>query len=203
MKTNFISQKLKFLFPHFLLLIFFTTFFGSCIISKNKRATSNVSETRYTNADNKPGSKAEYNLKPPFALLTVTYDYFLQFFNLNNFQKFKFVPYQRNPNDMVRLYCYALSTDYDASKIGEAFYISFDGTGEIPRMLDHPIIYDDLVLTKEEMKQIFNAEPVSVIYLTLVPVKATENGKAYNTYRVFKNGHDSKVQFNLAPKNFN
>lgn len=211
MNTNFTHKKLKFQLPAVLLVIFFTILFNSCISSKNRRTAAAVSETNYSNTVNKAGNSWEknsndqpdYNLNPPFTLLTVEYDYFLKFFGLSNFHGFKVIPYQRNPGDMVRLYCYALSTDYDASKIGEAFYISSDGSGEIPRTLYHPIMYDDLALSKADMKEIFTAEPVSVIYLTLVPVKAIENGKAYNTYRVYKNGHDSKIQFRLSQKNFN
>ncbi len=211
MNINFICKKLRFLRPAILLFISSTIFFGSCIISKNNKTASKVPETKYIDKNLKTGKNAEknsesqpdYNLKPPFTLLNVTYNSFLKFFDLTNFHQFKVIPYQRNPGDMVRLYCYALSSEYDGSKIGEAFYISADGSGEIPRTLYHPIIYNDLVLSKADMKQIFTAEPVSVIYLTLVPVKAIENGKNYNSYRVYKNGHDTKIQCSLSPKNFN
>ncbi len=211
MNTNFSPRKLKSLIPAFFLLVSFTISFNSCIISKNKRSVSKTSEINDSNIQYQPAKsmdktttdQPDYNLKPPFSILSVDYNSFLKFFGMGNFYKFKVIPYQRNQGDIVRLYCYALSADYDVNKIGEAFYVSSDGTGEIPRTLYHPIIYDDLGLSKAEMKQILTAEPVSVIYLTLVPMKAVENGKSYNTYRVFKNGHDTKVQFRLSPKNFN
>ncbi|MEP6584246.1 MAG: hypothetical protein ABJA90_08260 [Ginsengibacter sp.] len=215
MSKNLIGQNLRALAVSFLFFISLSILFDSCLVSKNKKAMSKSPAT--LNTDSESGSSAGtnidevktntaqpvYNLNPPFALLTANYDDLLKVYKMGNFHKFKVIPYQRKAGDDVRLYCYALSTDYEASKLGQAFYLSSDGSGEIPRTLFHPIIYDDLALSKEDMKQILSAEPVAVIYLTLVPLLAIENGKPYNTYRVYKNGHDTKVQFKLSPKNFN
>ncbi len=202
-------KKIKLFFTTLAMILSVASLFEACITSKAKKA--NPSENEYSQNDARTvkavekriQSQPDYNPAPHFVPLTATYSSFLTFFDMTNFNKFKIVPYQRDSNDVVRLYCYALSSDYDVNKMGNAFYISSDHSGEIPRTLYHPVIYDDLVLSKDDMKDIFNSAPVSVIYLTLVPVRANENGKIYNTYQVFKNGHNTQIHFKLAPKNYN
>ena len=138
--------------------------------------------------------------------LKATYTDLVDLYHKTNFLKFRFIPYQRNDADNVRLFCYALNNKYgDESddtkfRIG-TFIISEDGKGEDPSTLSGAILkYPELSLTEKQMDQIFKMDPSTCLNLDLTAVvKKDTDGNDFHTYEVFKVGNDSKIYFNPSP----
>lgn len=124
-----------------------------------------------------------------------------------NFVKFIFIPYQRDQNDNVRLFCYALSKNLSGEeaneiyRIGKPFFISLDGSGEDPgTLISKPEKLLGLSLTNKQMDTIFKMDPSSCMNLNLVPEKRGDtDGNYYTTFHVFKNSRDTKIVLNPSP----
>lgn len=140
------------------------------------------------------------DLKAPCAEL-------IELFNKGKFVKFRFIRYQRDENDDVRLFCYALKADVrddsDDTKFrfGNPVFISKDGRGEDPTTLEGAIITNPaLALSREEVETIFlKTDPTSCINLDFVHQKFRDSTGEYDSYQVFKVGTDTKIHLNPSP----